>query len=94
MSIVPRITGTPLLWNLCRNVIKMKKREVACTELQLLVSMLNLFVKCCCLGSVKAHIRPKYLTSWLGTIRNSTLEEAKGKTFLFKDLLLFFQVKC
>lgn len=44
MSIVPRITGTLSFWNLCRNVIKMKKRELS-TELQLLVSMLNLFVE-------------------------------------------------
>ena len=45
MSIVPRITGTLSFWSLCRNVIEMKKRELLSTELQLLVSMLNLFVK-------------------------------------------------
>jgi hypothetical protein len=40
---VPEQQGS--LWSSHRNATKMKKREVLSTELRLLVSMLNLFVK-------------------------------------------------
>lgn len=66
----------PIILGLCRNVIKMKKRELLSTELQLLVSMLNLFVKML-LPRISESLYKTYFTSWLSTLRNFALEEAQ-----------------